>query len=169
MISKDQLYNILKQLSEENFELLNEANLQNEIAFRLKLISNNEYKVQLERNVLHLLKLKEKKLPKKHMDIYIDNMKGGKVCIEIKYPKGKSYQKRVNNTYLDFMFLKELKNNGFEKCFSIFISKHQKYENHLETFLSGINQSEYNLKWHCLRFNEPNQNSISHFFYILEI
>lgn len=178
MLTSSLLKTILHVLMDENFEILNEATLQNEIAFKLKNQLSKNYTIQLERNInLHN---KSIKAVKRDMDIFIKNNSGYQSCIEIKAPLGKSFQKRHINTMKDIAFLEVLKSEGYHDCFSIFISKHIGYKTHFQNkisanslFRNGKNnfeiKNEYEIVWDIIHLKNSNGSIEPYYFFILEI
>ena len=122
--------------NDEEYELLNEASLQNELAFYLKQNYKKRFKkVQLERNVRTLgAEANGKKFIKKEMDIYLLTAGDKEILIELKFPPGKSYERRVFHTYKDVLFGEQLIDHlDFEEAYALFICPEgngKKYKEH---------------------------------------
>lgn len=175
MITLDLLNNIIINLKKEDFEMLNEATLQNEIAFKLKNILGKDYTIQLERNV----NIQPKAL-KRHMDIYIKNDSDYQSCIEIKAPPGRSFKKRHTNTIKDICFLEELRLNRYKNCYSIFISKHEQYKVHFgdkivpdKNYYDGKKnfsvKNNYEIIWRDIIMINPRGFKERYYYFILEV
>lgn len=178
MITLALLNKILNELENENFQMLNEATLQNEIAFKLKNELSKDYTIQLERNIN--LQSHPNKLLKRDMDIFIKNDNAYQSCIEIKAPPGKSFHKRHTNTIKDIAFLEELKFKGFQNCFSLFVSKHAGYKQHFTNKITA--ESKYNdgkkdfkimnnyvILWDSIHLINSNDSVEQYYYFILEV
>lgn len=178
MVTIDLLKKILYELENENFEMLNEATLQNEIAFKLKNQLDKNFTIQLEKNINQ--KNHYNKLLKRDMDIFIKNDKDYQACIEIKAPPGKSLNKRHTNTIKDIAFLEELKLSGFNDCFSLFITKHDAYKKHFTNKINSESKfydgkkdfklkKNYEIKWETINLRNYDGLVESYIYFILEI
>lgn len=175
MITTNLLKEILEELKDEDFEMLNEATLQNEIAFKLKNKLNKDFTIQLERNV-NL----QKKALKRDMDVFIKNNSGYQCCIEIKAPPGRSFKKRHTNTVKDISFLEQLKLSGYQNCFSIFISKHKEYINHFSNNITATEKyndgkkdfsvkNNYEIFWKEIYLINARGLKEPYYYFILEV
>lgn len=98
-------------------EIYNEASIQYELAFYLRSILANKYKIQLERNI-DFFKLPKGKYPKKEMDIVVftPDMKE-KHCVELKFPTQGQYPEQMFSACRDIKFLEQLVKSGFNECY----------------------------------------------------
>jgi hypothetical protein len=113
---------------EPHIELYNEAGLQHELALFLRSKLEKHYKVQLERNIAHVAKMREG-FKKKEMDIYIESGLNldERYCIELKVSFGRAVGTRILQVHEDIYFLEQLKKQNFRECYLIFATPSKKY------------------------------------------
>lgn len=139
---------------DKDYIFYNEASFQNDLAFYLKTeLETNNYRVVVERSISNDTSIK---LKKRFVDITILNrLTEEKVYIEIKFPKGSKYGKRIENCNIDINFLTHLKNqNTNNHCLFVFLTPKLEYKNKLNpnfdwkqltnvNFESGIKSTLY--------------------------
>jgi len=119
IITKELIEKFIKEKINTEY-IYNEFSLQFELGIFLR---NNGFNVYFEKNV------KEKgisngreatHLIKKEMDLYIDDGKGNKYAIELKYPTNGAYPKRMFQFLADIQFMESVKKNlSFTKTFCL--------------------------------------------------
>lgn len=123
-----------KYLKEDNIEIYNEFSLQFELGiFLRKILSEDGYKVQFERNVT-FFDIKKTETTKHEMDIVVFNGDSPKNCtekyaIELKYPRNGQYPEQMYNFVKDIVFMEELKAQGFDDTYVITVVDDSKFYN----------------------------------------
>ena len=112
----------IKKISDGKIEIYNEASIQFEMAIFFREKIENNFEIQLERNV-EFFSLDKSNYIKKEMDIVIfsKDMKE-KYCIELKFPTNGQTPEQMFQTCKDIKFLEQLKESGFTSCYSIFFT-----------------------------------------------
>ncbi len=158
---KEKALSFFKSLEEDkDYIFYNEASFQNDLAFYLKTeLEVNKYRIVVERSISNdtLIKLK-----KRFVDITIINRSNyEKAYIEIKFPKGSKYQKRIENCMIDINFLTSIKaQNMNNQCLFIFLTPKSEYKNKLGS----------KFDWHELtNANFESDKKVTLYYFISEI
>ncbi|CDX00850.1 Hypothetical protein DPCES_0963 [Desulfitobacterium hafniense] len=115
------LSDFLFKIKSGEIEVYNEFSVQFELAIFLRARLDNQYKIQLERNI-SLFDLNKSSFLKREMDIVIfDESKSEKYCIEIKYPNNGQYPEQMFSICKDIKFLEQLQEHGFSKSYELVI------------------------------------------------
>lgn len=114
-------------LVDNDVELYNEAGLQHELGFFMRVVKN--IPVKFEYSIGCVSGIQSSEYLKKEMDLFfeIDDQKN---CIELKFPANGAYPRRMTQSILDIYFLQQLVNNGFKQGIFFFIT-------HLKNFAKG--------------------------------
>lgn len=149
-------------INAEKIEVYNEASAQHELAYILRAILGEDYRVYLERNISHC-GLEKWRFLKKEMDILIeDRSRTSMYCIEIKYPTSGQYPEQMFKACRDVSFLEQLKESGFKQNYFIFVSNDPNFYNDWGGSLIIVKptgskdeevtlKGEYTLKWEDIR------------------
>lgn len=107
---------------QNNIELYNEAGLQYELTLYLTQVLPN-YKIRLEYPITRVYQ-PNSGLVKKEMDIYLTSPTNEKFLIELKLPKAAGgIPKGMYEALRDVKFSEQLKDRGFQGCYSILITE----------------------------------------------
>jgi hypothetical protein len=113
------IHKFIGEISKNKIEIYNEASVQYELAIYLKEFLKNVYKIQLERNI-SFFQLSKRDFIKKEMDIAIYKEDfSERYAIEIKFPTQGQFPEQMFAICKDIRFLEDVKNSGFNKCYSL--------------------------------------------------
>ena len=116
---KELIREFINYLGDHDVELYNEAGLQHELGYFLRVVK--KIPVKFEYNVQSVLGTTSINLLKKEMDIYFET-NNQKNCIELKFPNKGAYPRRMTQSIIDIYFLQQLLNNGFSTGLFLFIT-----------------------------------------------